>query len=186
MRIISDLAGTMLSYFKVGTLALKDSSGTLEARNRADSAYAPITCSSLTLNPDNSVALVHNTPHWVKITVPYSGFTTGSSQTITLFTLPAGGWIHGLTVKHSTPFAGGAIDGYTVSCGISSNHTKYSAAFDVYQAVTNLAYQDSTTQGSENFGASVAITITATVTGDTLGNATAGSLDVWALLSVRA
>ncbi len=90
-----------------------------------------------------------------------------------------------MTVKHSTPFSGGSISAYTVGIGTVGDANKYTAAFDVYQGASNVAYQDSTTAGSENFGAPVNIKITATSSGGALSTATAGSVDVWVLMSVR-
>ncbi len=58
MRYFSDLAGTLLSFFKFGTLQIKDSSGTLEVRDRADTTYAGLTCSTLSLNPDASFTAI--------------------------------------------------------------------------------------------------------------------------------
>ncbi len=89
------------------------------------------------------------------------------------------------SIKHSVPFSGGSISAYEVSIGTESLHGKYTAPFDVFQDVTNIAYLDSEVGGSENFGAPVNIVMTATSTGDTLDNATAGSLDVWVLCGVR-
>jgi hypothetical protein len=123
-------------------------------------------------------------PIWVKFTVGFAAFSTaGLANTITLFNLPAAGVVHAIRIKHSTLFGGGTIASYTVSVGISGNHTKYAAAFDVHQAVADTAFQLSTTVGQESSANIVAITATATSTVGNLNAATGGSVDVWALIS---
>lgn len=123
---------------------------------------------------------------WVKVGVALSHVafqTAGTTQSITLFTLPAAGTIHAVKIKHSTAFVGGAITAYTLSVGIAGTLAKYATAFDVFQAVSNTAFQTTGVTGAENNSAGTAILITATSTTANLNASTAGIVDVWALLS---
>lgn len=124
-------------------------------------------------------------PWWTKYTVDYSDLAAAATtNNIELFSLPAGGVIHGVKIKHSTAFSGGSISAYTVSVGITGTLAKYASAFDVFQAVGNAVQQISSTVGTENHGAATSIKIAATSTTDNLDQATAGSVDVWVLWSV--
>lgn len=57
-RIISDLVGTMKTFFKLGTVRLKDNSTVLEAKNAGDSAYVPIAGSQMKFQGSTSGATV--------------------------------------------------------------------------------------------------------------------------------
>lgn len=130
---------------------------------------------------------VGSVPQWVKVgsAIAHTAFqTAATTNSITLFTLVPAGVIQAVKIKHSTAFAGAAITAYTLSVGIGGTVAKYASAFDVFQAVSNTAFQLSAVTGSENHGAATPITITATSTGANLSASTAGVVDVWALLSV--
>lgn len=142
---------------------------------------------SATGSSGTNPAAIGNVPQWVKVgaALGFGAFSTaGTSNAITLFTLPAGGVIHATKIKASTAFGGGAISAYTLSIGPSGNATKYASAFDVFQAVSNTAFQLSSVTGSENNGAGTIIQVTATSTTANLNAATAGVVDVFALLSI--
>lgn len=55
-RYLGDVVGTLKSFFRVGTLRLKDSSGELHARNAGDSAFVAIQALSLTLSTPVAVS----------------------------------------------------------------------------------------------------------------------------------
>lgn len=132
-------------------------------------------------------AAIGATLQWVKVgvAISHTAFQTAAlTNSITLFTLAAAGVIHAVKIKHSVAFAGAAIASYTLSVGIGGTLAKYASAFDVFQAVSNTAFQLSAVTGSENNGATTPILITATSTGANLSASTAGTVDVWALLSV--
>ena len=123
-------------------------------------------------------------PKWIPVTKAYTDFSTaGPTNDIEVFSLPAGGVIHGVKTKHSTSFTGGAISSYTISVGIAGTLTKYASAYDVFQATGNTAFQLSNTVGSENHGASTSIRAAATSGGANLDAATAGSVTIWILSS---
>jgi hypothetical protein len=121
-----------------------------------------------------------NVPTCTKYTVPYTSVqTAATTNSVTLFTLPAQGKITGLTIKHSTAFAGTSITAVTASVGKSGSAAVYSAAFNVLQAVSSTAMQDDGGHFSADF-ASHAVTATFTSTGANLSALTAGSVDIWA------
>lgn len=150
--------------------AIKQSGSTLAVRLADDSDDAKLT------------AL--NVPCWTKYTFTFSDFSTAATtNSITLFSLRAGGVIHAVKIKHSTAFSGGAIASYTVEAGIAGNTTKYAPAFDVFQATGATTYAITNDGFGESHTASTTIQITATSTGANLDAATAGSVDVWVLAS---
>lgn len=125
-------------------------------------------------------------PTWTKVTKTYSDLATAATtNTITLATLPAGGVVHAVKVKHSTAFAGGSITSYTVAVGITGDTDKYALAYDVFQAVGASTYQLSSVLGGESHTATTDLKLTATASHD-LDTATAGSVDVWLLISTAA
>ena len=95
------------------------------------------------------------------------------------------GVIHKVVQKHTTAFSGGTLSAFTTSIGIVGTLAKYAAAFDVFQAVAATTFQHTdSTGGMETFGGATSIRIAAVATGDTVANATAGSVDVYILHSV--
>ena len=123
-------------------------------------------------------------PSWTKYTKTFADFSLGAlTNTITLFTLPAGGVIHFNKMKHSTAFSGGAITSYVISIGIAGSLTKYAGAFDVFQVVGNTTFQITEGVGSESHSAGVNITATATASHN-LNTAAAGSCDFWIWTSI--
>ncbi len=123
-------------------------------------------------------------PTWVKVTVGYAALAAAAlTNDIEVLNLAAAGVIHAVKIKHSASFVGGSISAYTLSVGIVGNLTKYAAAFDVFQAPGNTVQQLTGTLGTENHGAAVSIRLAATSVGANLNAATAGSVDVWLLVS---
>lgn len=121
---------------------------------------------------------------WKKFTVGFAALSAAAlTNDIEVYSLAAAEVIHGVKIKHSTAFSGGAIASYTTSVGISGNLTKYASAFDVFQATGNTTFQLSNSFGSENHGAATSIRIAAVATGANLDQATQGSVDVWILVS---
>jgi hypothetical protein len=123
-------------------------------------------------------------PAWFRVRVTYDELSTAATtNNIELYELPAGGVIHAVMMKTSAAFTGGSISAYTLSVGITGTLNKYAAAFNVFQAVAATTFQLSTTQGAESFTAATSIKIAATSTSDDLDAATAGSVDVYLLMS---
>ncbi len=139
-----------------------------------------------TLSPQALEGNPSEFPRWFKVGSAFTAADFSKAATtnsINLFVLPAKATIHAIKIKHSQAFAGGAISAYTVSVGIVGTVAKYATAFDVFQTVASSALQSSSNLGSEDDVSGTQITITATSTGANLSAATAGSVDVWALLS---
>lgn len=131
--------------------------------------------------PDSAIA---NALKWIKITKTYLDLAAASTtNSVLLYTLPAKSLIHGTVIKHSTAFSGSGITGYSVSLGISGNNVKYASPFNVYQSVASNTAYASNTLGIEDFGSPTSINIVATSTGANLSQASAGSVDVWLLVS---
>lgn len=124
-------------------------------------------------------------PKWRKFTVAATAFTAAAAtEDIELLSLPAGGIIQGVKIKHSTAFSGGTLSALTLSVGIVGVLDKYASAFDVFQAVADTTFQVSNSFGSEDHGSATSIRLAASATGDTLDNVGTGSVDVWVLYSV--
>ena len=116
---------------------------------------------------------------WHKYTKTFSDLSAASpTNNITLFSLPAGGLIHMVKIKHSVAFSGGGLTTYTISLGITGTLDKYASAFDVFQAAAATTFQISEIVGSESHTAATDIKIAAAASGN-LNLAAAGSVDVW-------
>jgi len=124
-------------------------------------------------------------PSWTKYTKVYSDFSTAAtSNSITLFAAAAGTVIHGVKIRHTTPFSGGSISAYTISVGTTSANGLYASAFDVFQSTNGRAFQLSNDFSGESSTAAWNVNATATSTGANLSAATGGSVDIWVLTSV--
>jgi len=123
---------------------------------------------------------------WVKVTKTYSDFAVaGLTNDIEIYSLSAKSIIQGCVVKHTTPFTGGIIATYTISVGIVGNLVKYSAVFNVLQAVSNTTFGLGTAivPTVEDFGAVTSVKASAISTVGNLNAATQGSVDFYLLVS---
>jgi hypothetical protein len=155
-------------------------SGTIANSICSDSSGHIISTSS-----SNCFASSSSGPSWVKTTVPYTSFTSAATtQTITLYTLAAGGVIQTAKVKQSTAFSGGSVSDVNVSIGYGGTNTAITPTWDVFSAVTATNYQLVASLFGASQTATNSITITANSTGGNLSTLTAGSVDVWLLVSV--
>ena len=81
-------------------------------------------------------------PAWFRVRKAYSDFTAAATtESIELYSLPAGAVIHAVIQKHSASFTGGSISAYTTSVGITGTLAKYAAAFNVFQAAAATTFQ---------------------------------------------
>lgn len=144
-----------------------------------------IATNGITANASNTVANLTNVPVWIKVgtVTPATFSTAATTNSVTLFSLVAGGIIHAVKIKHSTAFSGTGVTSYTISVGVSGNNTKYASAFNIFQATGNTTFQISSGMGSENHGAATNITATATCNVNLNFGSSAGSADIWVLLS---
>jgi hypothetical protein len=184
LLIYSQAAGTneKITLGNIGnTLVVPQSFVLNVASGNATIAY------SATSGASSAAANLGPIPQWVHVgtAIPYTAFSTaGTTNSITLFTLPPGGVVHGIKIKQSVSFTGGALSAYTVSVGISGNTAKYASAFNVFQAPSSTTLQLSQDFFEENETAGTTVQVTAISTGANLSAATAGSVDIWAFLSV--
>ena len=124
-------------------------------------------------------------PIWTKYTFSHTALqTAATTNDIQLFLLPIKGMIQQIVIKHSTPFTGTGFSAYTLSVGISTNFTKYAAAFNVFQATSDTARSITQADDIESFSGTTSIRLRATSTGGNLNASTAGSVDIWVLSSV--
>ena len=123
-------------------------------------------------------------PAWVKYTVSHTSLQAAALvNDIELFQLAAKQCLHAVMIKHSTAFSGGAIATYTLSVGLSGTLTKYTSAFDVFQATGNTVLQTSNSVNVENTAATTSVRLSAISTGANLNASAAGSVDVYVMLS---
>jgi hypothetical protein len=120
------------------------------------------------------------TPISTKYTIPYTSFSTaGNTNSLTLVTLPAGSIVTGCKIKHSTAFIGGSLSNYQIEVGVSGTLAAVAPLFNVHAAVSSTNYQSTISYLPTDNVATTALLVTAVSTGDTLNNATAGSVDIW-------
>ena len=138
----------------------------------------------------SATAGFNTSPTWVKFTKTYADFSAASTTgTVTLKTLPYKAVLHAAVLQHTESFTGGSISAYTIKVGVSGTTNKYVAATDVYASAANTTFApaSSTTPFSPtmiNSDTDVAIIATATSTGANTSAATAGSVDIWLLVSI--
>jgi hypothetical protein len=137
-----------------------------------------------------------SSPSWIKITKTYTDFSiAASNNTITIYTLPAGGVIIATKVKHSVVFSGGSIAAYLLDgIGVGGNTGKfYGTGFNMTQPVFPTTGLVSSSLAPTNAALLIesqtttsAITASVSVTGSgaLLNQATQGSVDIWLLVSI--
>lgn len=201
----SKITGSQISGVIASTDLTNDAALEKTANKGAASGYASLNASSLVVqNPASAAStsamaaipiagadgldvsfIPSRVMRAVKVTKTFTDFATaGLTNDIEIFSLPAKGVIHTVVQKHTTAFSGGTIASYTTSVGIAGNFTKYSGAFDVFQAVGNTTFKFDELPNMENFGAATSIRALATATGDNLDQAAAGSVDFYILYTV--
>jgi hypothetical protein len=113
-----------------------------------------------------------------RFTVNYSEITAAALvKAWSLFTLPAGGKILGVEIKHSTAFSGGAVSAATVSVGVATEVARYAAAFNIFQAVADTTLQETTEFKSGQRTAASVIAYFTTV-GANISALTAGVVEI--------
>jgi len=112
-------------------------------------------------------------------TVDESDFTAGATtESIELFSLPAGYMIQSIGLYHDEAFTGGGLSAFTVEVGIVGNTDSYAIAFDVFSSPGGTNFQLSHNPGMESATGATSIKITATSISANVSAATAGSVKV--------
>lgn len=137
LRWLSDLAGTALSYFRIGYagVRLKNNAGVLEIRNSGDSADANMKAALLQLsggNPGAGKILRSDAsgngswvnPGSVSERVNQEAFTQATTSPLTIFTPDNGEIITRVVVEVSAAAAGGSP---TIAIGITGTTGAYMA-----------------------------------------------------------
>ncbi len=140
------------------------------------------------MNTEQIQSVVAVTPKWVKITKTYADFATaGLTRTISIFSVDAGdkAYLHDVYIVPTTEFSGGLIAAYTISIGTSTNNTKFLLASNIFTGnttATSLHTLQPRIVDAESNG-QFDITATAISTVGNLDAATAGSVDIYLLIS---
>lgn len=128
------------------------------------------------------MAYIPTSPQWIKITKTFTDFSTaGLTNSVTIYSLPAKYAIQATQLNISTAFSGGTIATYTISVGNGGTPTKYAAATNAFTGATLPAM--STISAVENMSGTTNILATAISTVGNLNAATAGSVDIYLLIS---
>lgn len=123
-------------------------------------------------------------PRWIKVTKSYTDFSTaGLTNDISIYTLPVKGYIHDIKIVPTTAFSGGLIASYTISVGISGALTKYAIATDVFTGNTTLTTVHTPLVGLQDTSSTTDIRAQAISVTGLLNAATAGSVDIYLLIS---
>lgn len=123
-------------------------------------------------------------PKWYLFTKEYAHFSAdNTTNSIALFTLPAGGCIQAVVIHHTTAFSGGSISAYIISVGIAGEVNRYASAFDVFSTTAPANLQNSSGFSFENLSEDTDVIATATSTGGNLSVAVAGSVNIYILMS---
>lgn len=125
------------------------------------------------------------TPIWVPIAnLTFASFgAAAASQQIPVFNLEPHGIIHGVKIRHTTPFTGGSLSAFTVSVGDLGTVDLFASAYDVLQATGARVYQLSSNFYAEDNTSPTCLYVNAIATGANVNAATAGVVNIWALLS---
>jgi len=119
-------------------------------------------------------------------TVTTVALAAGLTQDVVLCQLPANAFCHAVREKTVVPFAGATT--MTAKVGVAGADTLYySTAFDLTTAVSATGFAPATTAGSTvgcNTTAPINLVVLITTTVADINALTAGSVDVWVLLSV--
>ncbi|RMH25693.1 MAG: hypothetical protein D6692_10505 [Planctomycetota bacterium] len=143
-----------------------------------------VTLADLQAISEEMVFGISGVPRWESVTVTHADLAAAAtSNDIEIFSLPAGGVIHAVKLKHSVPFLGGGLTGYTLSVGPTGNVTKYLGAKDVFTPAGDTVQYIEGTIGTENHAAATSIRLAAAATGGNLNAATQGQATVWLLVS---
>jgi len=126
-----------------------------------------------------------NVPGWFKFTITFADFpAVALTQSITLYTAPPATVLHGCKLKHSIIWTGPAITNYFLSLGVVGLPQALMTEYDVKTTpIAGDEYALAQNFDGGNHTANTIIQVTARAVGANLSTATAGTAEVWLLLS---
>lgn len=125
-------------------------------------------------------------PAWISpITFTHTQLQAAAlTNSLLVYSLPAGGIIHGVKLKHSITFDGPAITEYWVSVGFAGDLQALLIEYDVESTpVGNDQFAISQTFDSRNHAAATSIFVGARSVGANLNTSTQGTAQLWLLVS---
>lgn len=125
-------------------------------------------------------------PQWIKVTKTYTNFATAAlANDISIYTLPIKGYVHDVKIVASTAFSGGTISAATISIGKAGALTRYTPVVDVFTGNSSLLAAHAPLPYCESMVATTDIRAAIIVVGvaQTLNNLSAGSVDIYLLIS---
>lgn len=132
------------------------------------------------VNDTGDGLVLSNTSMWQKKVISYTDLQTGStSNTATILSLPPGAVLTGLFVKHTTAFVGTLITDVIANIGIASDHARFIENFDLFQSVSDTAFDNVTLNYLNSWASSTNIILQAISTGANLSALSAGSVTVY-------
>jgi hypothetical protein len=149
-----------------------------------DTVRFPVGTDGTVLTADSTtsegIAWANTNPRWRKFTVDYSDLSSASNSfSVTIFSLLAKEGLEYVLIHHTTAFSGGSISAYTIEVGQTGDSDDYAKPFDVFQASGNTVKKMTNIVDLPNFGTTTDVTVTGRTVGDTLDNATVGSVDIY-------
>lgn len=123
-------------------------------------------------------------PYWFKFSITHTQLQAAALlNNIELYSMPAGGLIHGAKLKQSIAFAGAGITSYDISLGFAGELEALLPLYPVDVAPANDVFAIAQTFDSRNHGAAVSVKVSAVSVGANLDQSTAGAADIWLLVS---
>jgi hypothetical protein len=140
---------------------------------------------SLTKGSGGGVVVPATYPGWLKFTVTANDLSiAATSNSILLYTLPAGSQIHAVKLKHSLIFSGVGITSYMLSIGLIGDVQRYQSYFAVSGPVASSNLIVTNILDCQDQGLTTSIQVSALSTGGNLNAPSiTGSADIWLLVS---
>ncbi len=125
-------------------------------------------------------------PTWLSpITILHTQLQAAAlTNSFLVYSLPAGGIIHGLKLKHSVLFDGPAITEYWLSVGFAGDLQALLIEYDVESTpVGNTEFAISSVFDSRNHAAATSVFVGARAVGANLNTSTQGTAQLWLMVS---
>lgn len=135
--------------------------------------------------PIPSAAYPGPTPTWFKFPISHVDLQAAAlTNSITIYTMPAAGLIHGVKLKHSVLFTGPAVTNYFLSVGFTGGTANLLIEYDVMNtAIGDQNFAISHTFDSRDHAAPVNVLLTGRSGGANLNQSTGGTAELWLCVS---